>query len=79
MQQTILLEPNKIYHVYTRGNNRENIFKEPENFYYFLQLYRKYISPYADTFACCLLPNHFHFLTRVKEVEKLEILNPDSG
>jgi len=79
MQQTILLEPNKFYHVYTRGNNKECIFKEEENFYYFLQLYRKYISPYTDTYAYCLLPNHFHLLIRVKEVEKLEILNPESG
>ncbi|WP_202915944.1 hypothetical protein [Pontibacter pamirensis] len=71
-----ILEPGKFYHVYTQGNNKETVFKEKENYYYFLQLYRKYISPYADTFAYCLLPNHFHLLIRVREEEL--IMNPDT-
>jgi putative transposase len=31
-----------------------------------MQLYGKYISPLVDTFAYCLLRNHFHFLVRIK-------------
>ena len=50
------------YHIYNRGNNRENIFKETRNYRYFLTLYAKHIEPVADTFAYCLLPNHFHWL-----------------
>lgn len=69
MQQSTSLEPGKFYHIYTRGNNKETVFKEQENYYYFLQLYRKYITPYADTFAYCLLPNHIQFLIQVKEQE----------
>ena len=61
------LEPNIIYHVYNRGNNGERIFIEERNYEYFMQLYDKYISPIADTFAYCLMPNHFHFLIRIKE------------
>ncbi len=33
------------YHIYSRGNNRENIFIEERNYRYFLQLYLKYIEP----------------------------------
>ena len=55
------------YHIYNRGNNRENIFIEERNFRYFLKLYAKYIEQVADTFAFCLLRNHFHFLVRIKE------------
>ncbi len=73
MQQTVFLEPEKFYHVYTRGNNKESIFKEAENHFYFLQLYIKYISPFADTYAYCLLPNHVHFLIKVKAEEQLTI------
>lgn len=55
------------YHIYNRGNNRENIFREGRNYDYFLKLYAKYILPIADTHAYCLLKNHFHFLVRINE------------
>jgi len=55
------------YHIYNRGNNRENIFFEENNYYYFLEKYDKYLTNYLETFAYCLLPNHFHLLVRVKE------------
>lgn len=55
------------YHIFNRGNNGETIFKKPENYAYFLNLWGKYITPIADTFCYCLLPNHFHFLIRFKE------------
>jgi putative transposase len=67
MQTNIPLEPEHYYHIYNRGNNRENIFIEERNYRYFMQLYQKYILPVCDTFAYCLLRNHFHILIRVKE------------
>jgi REP element-mobilizing transposase RayT len=66
-----ILAPGKIYHVYTRGNNRETLFKDKENYPYFLRLWFKHIRPVADTYAFCLLSNHFHFAIRVKEIEEL--------
>ena len=53
------------YHIYNRGTNRENIFVEERNYEYFMRLYVKYIDPVADTFAYCLLKNHFHALVRI--------------
>jgi REP element-mobilizing transposase RayT len=61
------LVPGGYYHIYNRGNNRENIFREARNYEYFLRLYAKHIFPVADTFAYCLLKNHFHFLVRIKD------------
>lgn len=58
--------PGNYYHIYNRGNNRENIFFEERNYPYFMRLYTKYIEPVADTFAYCLLRNHFHLLVRIK-------------
>lgn len=60
------------YHIYNRGNNRENLFLEERNYRHFLKLYAKYIFPIADTFAYCLLPNHFHLLARIKTVDEIE-------
>ena len=62
------LEFGVIYHIYNRGNNGETIFPEERNYKYFMQLYGKYIAPIADTFAYCLLRNHFHFLVRIKDL-----------
>ena len=60
------LYENQIYHVYNRGNNGENLFYKHDNYSYFLQQYYFHLSPYLETFAYCLLPNHFHLLVRIK-------------
>jgi len=54
--------PNELYHIYNRGNNRQRIFFNPENYLFFLQKVRKFIMPHCDLLAYCLMPNHFHFL-----------------
>ena len=61
------LEAEQYYHIYNRGNNGETLFREERNYRYFLNLYAKYIEPVAETFAYCLLKNHFHFLVHVKD------------
>lgn len=60
------LEPNKYYHLYNRSNNRELLFRNRDNYLYFLSKYRKYLAPFLDTLAYCLMPDHFHFLVFVK-------------
>lgn len=58
------------YHVYNRGNNGADIFFEDKNYAYFLEKYRLYVSPIADTFAYCLMKNHYHLLIRIKSKEE---------
>jgi REP element-mobilizing transposase RayT len=55
------------FHIYNRGVNGEDIFKEQRNYYYFLQQYNLYCSDVLETFAYALLKNHFHLLIYVKE------------
>jgi REP element-mobilizing transposase RayT len=62
MVRPIPLEFGVHYHVFIRGNNRENLFFEERNYRHFLRLYAKYVLPLVDTYAYCLLPNHFHLL-----------------
>ena len=57
---------NNYYHIVSRAVGNEKLFKEPENYRYFLQRYADYIQPVAETYAYCLLPNHFHFLVRIR-------------
>jgi len=72
----IPMEPGKMYHVYNHGNAQDNLFRCEENYIYFLKKYAQYIYPIVDTFAYCLMPNHFHTLVRVKTEEELCALNP---
>lgn len=60
------------YHIFNRGINSDVLFKEKSNFEYFLKLYDTHIEPIADTFAWCLMKNHFHFLVRIKVKEELK-------
>jgi putative transposase len=59
------------YHIYNRGTNRENIFVQERNYDHFMRLYARHIDPIADTFAYCLLRNHFHLLVRIKSEDEI--------
>jgi hypothetical protein len=61
-----------IFHVYNRTNNKELLFKSSENRLYFLRRFHKYLHPFVDVFCWNLLPNHFHFLVRVKSNEAIK-------
>lgn len=64
------IESGQHYHIFNRGNNGEDIFKEKLNYDHFLRLMEKYILPVADIFSYCLLKNHFHLLVSIKELEE---------
>lgn len=59
------------YHVYNRTNNKENLFNEEKNYYFFLSKYKSYLGDYVDTFCWCLLPNHFHLLILIKSEDEI--------
>ncbi|PKN93344.1 MAG: transposase [Chloroflexi bacterium HGW-Chloroflexi-6] len=59
------------FHIYNRGNNRENIFFQPRNYAYFMELWWKHTSLIAETWAYCLLRNHFHALVFIRNREEL--------
>ena len=60
------LETGQYYHLYNRSNAGEVVFKEPENYLYFLRKYRQHLDTHFATIAYCLMPTHFHFLIRIK-------------
>lgn len=71
MEAKVPLLHGNYYHIYNRGNNGIDLFLEAENNYHFLRLYAKYIEPIAETYAWCLLKNHFHILVRIKEKDEI--------
>ncbi len=68
------LQPDTSYPIFNHANGFENIFRNEENFHFFLEKYRLYISPIAETYAYCLMPNHFHLVIRIRKREVIEEL-----
>ncbi|SEM53379.1 Transposase IS200 like [Chryseobacterium taichungense] len=65
-------ESGYVYHIYTHANGNDLIFREEENYRYFLKKLEKYINPITEMYAYCLMPNHFHLLLRFKELKEIE-------
>lgn len=61
----------KEFHIYNRGINSTELFIEVIDFSYFSDLFKKYISPVADTYSYCLMRNHFHFYVRIKAEDEI--------
>ena len=58
-------------HIYNHANGFENLFLSDENHHYFLRQWAKYIEPIAGTYAYCLMPNHIHFLIKMRTEQEL--------
>ncbi len=54
--------PNEAYHIYNRGNNKQIIFYNEENYFFFLRKMQSQIKPHCDILCWCLMPNHFHLI-----------------
>lgn len=65
------LLPGHIYHIFNHACGSENLFRQADNYSYFLELIIRHIVPVADVYAYNLLPNHFHLLLRIKDEDVL--------
>lgn len=55
--------PGAVYHVYSRGNERKDIFRTPADYELFLGILKNATELYDLLIhAYCLMPNHFHIL-----------------
>jgi putative transposase len=62
-----LLDPGCLYHIYNHAVGSDDLFRLDDNYHYFLRRYLHFITPVAETYAYCMMPNHIHFLIEVKE------------
>jgi putative transposase len=67
-RRKIQFDAENFYHIFNRGNRKQRIFFEDENYNYFLRQLQKYFDPQGiEVNSYCLMPNHFHliiYLTR---------------
>lgn len=58
----VLIE-NSVYHIIMRGNQKQTVFQQNEDYHHFLYLLRKYKNRYdAKLYAYCLMKNHIHLV-----------------
>lgn len=75
------LDYGRTYHIYNRGTDRTQLFREERNYAYFLKHYAHHVEPAAQTFAYCLMGNHFHALVRIRmpEEQQMYAASHDAG
>jgi len=61
-------EEDQFYHIYNRSVDRKAMFNNDGNYEFFLRKYDQYLSSVVDTYAYCLLGNHFHLLIRIQNL-----------
>lgn len=67
--------PGAIYHIMARGNYRQNIFKDDEDFKVFLLLMQDAKTKYGfKLHAYCLMTNHYHLLLETEQTEIWKIM-----
>ncbi len=63
------------YHVITRGNQRQKIFKDPLDYQKFLDILTSYKQRYHFClYAYVLMSNHVHLLIETKDIRLSKIL-----
>lgn len=81
---------NAYYHIYNRGNNKQTVFHDDQDYKVFLNLLKRHLSlkpsydrqgrkyPHlkdsAGLLTYCLMPNHFHLLVLNRSTRGIESL-----
>lgn len=71
--------PDQYYHFYNRGNNRQAVFFERDNYLYFLRGLKKYLREYVEILVYCLMPTHYHILVRIRQTSEVFKTSEVSG
>ena len=67
-----IVPPDGILHIVNRGNDRKIIFPETADYAAFLVLLREARERFCVAlYAYCLMPNHFHLVVRVKDLDAI--------
>ncbi|MBN1398089.1 MAG: transposase [Bacteroidetes bacterium] len=62
-RRKIQFSADNYYHIYNRGNRKQRIFFEDENYDFFLRKLHKYFDPDGiEIISYCLMPNHYHLI-----------------
>ena len=67
--------PGAFYHVYARGNNKQKIFMDTQDYTVYLDRVERYYNRYPFIlYAYALMPNHIHFAIETCEIPLSKIM-----
>ncbi len=70
------LKINSFNHIFNRGFQKSQIFKDPEDYLFFLYKIMSLIrKKNLKIYAFCLMPNHFHLLIRDQQKNTPHVMN----
>lgn len=70
-----ILINNGCYHILNRGNQKQDIFIEDEDYAKYLELLKHYKRKFwYRVFCYCLMPNHIHILIQPRETSELPLI-----
>ena len=78
-KEAVFFEEDAFYHVYNRAVGGQRLFKSDENFRFFLRKFAYYLYPVVQTYAYCLLGNHFHLLIRARTTTDILVWNREQS
>ncbi|MEM6396143.1 MAG: hypothetical protein AAF741_07325 [Bacteroidota bacterium] len=55
-----------IFHLYNRANDRHTLFREDDNYRFFIKKMGKQLTAAVHILGYCVMPNHFHVLVALK-------------
>lgn len=65
------LLPNHTYHLFSRAVGNERLFRNHDNYLFFLKKLRQHTSFVCKLYCYTLLPNHFHLLAKIENEERI--------
>lgn len=67
--------PGLLYHAFSRGNNKQTIFLNNQDYQRFKQNLERFRKQFNfKLYAYCLLPNHFHLLIEIADISLSKII-----
>lgn len=64
--------PGAYYHIYNRGNGKEDIFFEDNDYFFYLKRLKDNLQKHEVKLLCyCLMPNHIHLLVKQEKEQPI--------
>lgn len=75
VRKKLIWYPGAIYHITSRGNHRNDIFRDEEDYLVYLTILREALERYNGNLYCyCLMTNHVHLVIETSDIKVSEIM-----
>lgn len=75
VRKQVIWYPGAVYHITTRGNHRNDIYRDGEDYLVYLSILKEALEKYNGILYCyCLMTNHVHLVIETGEFKVSEIM-----